>query len=236
MNKLPDFLCLGSQKSGTTWLHEELKKHSDIDLPNKELRYFDPWNLYSKEEYLRKFENLNGITGEFTPEYFHSVKAPIQIRDLVPNCKLFVVLRNPAERAYSQWRMARDMSLICKSKTFLECFDSDARRMRTKGVYMLHLSEYHKSFEKIKVFLYNDLLDNPKCFVHSICEYIGARTEYHETPWMETQYHKDGLSMNFQEYEHAIDFYRKPISELESFLDIQTNWTTSVPKHIIKFT
>jgi len=41
--KPPNFICIGAQKSGTTWLHENLGKHPDIFLPykRKELIYFD---------------------------------------------------------------------------------------------------------------------------------------------------------------------------------------------------
>ncbi|MGB3642253.1 MAG: sulfotransferase [Rivularia sp. (in: cyanobacteria)] len=41
-HRFPDFLCIGAQKAGTTWLYENLKKHPDIGLPNvKELHYFN---------------------------------------------------------------------------------------------------------------------------------------------------------------------------------------------------
>ncbi len=39
---LPDFLCIGAQKAGTTWLHHNLKDHPEVWLPPvKELHYFD---------------------------------------------------------------------------------------------------------------------------------------------------------------------------------------------------
>ncbi len=38
----PDFLCIGAQKSGTTWLHDNLVRHPQIWLPPvKEIHYFD---------------------------------------------------------------------------------------------------------------------------------------------------------------------------------------------------
>ena len=40
--RLPDFLCIGAQKSGTTWLYHNLKQHPQVWLPPvKELHYFD---------------------------------------------------------------------------------------------------------------------------------------------------------------------------------------------------
>ena len=38
----PDFLCIGAQKAGTTWLHDNLRQHPQVWLPPvKELHYFD---------------------------------------------------------------------------------------------------------------------------------------------------------------------------------------------------
>lgn len=40
--RFPDFLCIGAQKAGTTWLYENLRMHPDVWLPPvKELQYFN---------------------------------------------------------------------------------------------------------------------------------------------------------------------------------------------------
>lgn len=42
----PDFLCIGAQKAGTTWLHYMLRGHSDFWLPAvKELQFFNNYFL-----------------------------------------------------------------------------------------------------------------------------------------------------------------------------------------------
>ena len=53
--KLPDFLCIGAQKAGTTWLHAVLKHHPEVWLPQrKEIHYFDlrypPYPTYPDKE------------------------------------------------------------------------------------------------------------------------------------------------------------------------------------------
>lgn len=38
----PDFLCIGAQKAGTTWLYQNIKQHPDVLMPpRKEIHYFD---------------------------------------------------------------------------------------------------------------------------------------------------------------------------------------------------
>lgn len=40
--RFPDFIGIGAQKAGTTWLYKNLKQHPNIWLPEiKELHYFD---------------------------------------------------------------------------------------------------------------------------------------------------------------------------------------------------
>lgn len=40
--RYPDFMCIGAQKAGTSWLHQMLQQHPDVWLPpTKEIHYFD---------------------------------------------------------------------------------------------------------------------------------------------------------------------------------------------------
>lgn len=60
---LPEFLCIGTQKAGTSWLFEQLRQHPEIWLPPiKELHYFDhlyctanrKWTKWHIEESARR--------------------------------------------------------------------------------------------------------------------------------------------------------------------------------------
>lgn len=57
--KRPDFLCIGAQKAGTTWLHHNLKKHSEVCFPHfKELHYYDEIQEgISRNLYARLFDD-----------------------------------------------------------------------------------------------------------------------------------------------------------------------------------
>lgn len=46
--RYPDFICIGAQKAGTTWLHDKLGQHPDLWLPPlKEIHFFDALHTYS---------------------------------------------------------------------------------------------------------------------------------------------------------------------------------------------
>merc|ERR1719223_544803 len=69
-----DFLCIGAQKAGTTWLHEMLSRHTNIVLPSekKELHFWD-WNrgkgLGWYKGQFRFHPKMNKLFGEINPCY-----------------------------------------------------------------------------------------------------------------------------------------------------------------------
>jgi len=106
----PDFLILGTQKGGTTSLYRLLIQHPDI-LPaySKELRFFSDENLFNQGiNYYKSyfpFKGENKITGESTPIYLLSIEVPSRVKRSYPDMKFIVLLRDPVERVYSQYRM-----------------------------------------------------------------------------------------------------------------------------------
>ena len=102
---LPAFLCLGTQKGGTTSLHRLLAQHPQVFLPAcKEVHYFSlhdqqPLSWYA-EHYAAAQPDQR--CGDITPYYLFHPRAPQQIRRVLPEAKLIVLLRDPVERALSQ--------------------------------------------------------------------------------------------------------------------------------------
>lgn len=102
---LPAFLILGTQKGGTTSLHEHLAEHPRVSPPvTKEVHYFDHAHHRGSEWYRAHFRppaRPDEISGESTPYYlFHPLVPELVARDL-PDGKLIVILRNPIDRAFS---------------------------------------------------------------------------------------------------------------------------------------
>lgn len=110
-----DFIVAGAQKSGTTALNYYLKRHPRIALPiKKELHFFDNDALFTGETV--SYEALHtmfrparpdSIAGENTPNYLYWPPALQRVREYNPSIKLIVLLRNPIDRAFSQWNMQR---------------------------------------------------------------------------------------------------------------------------------
>jgi len=108
---LPDFIIIGAMKSGTTTLHNILRQHSQIFLPpEKEIHYFDIDKNYTKGlDYYASFFNdakRYQLIGEITPRYIWNSQIAQRIaKDLGTKTKLIAILRNPADRAFSHYKM-----------------------------------------------------------------------------------------------------------------------------------
>ena len=107
LGRKPDYMIIGAQKAGTTALFEKLSLHPDIcNPPVKEMHHFDRAEPGSFFRYRSWFPiGLNCISGEATPSYFYHKKAAQHISKHLPRCKFIVILRDPALRAYSHYRM-----------------------------------------------------------------------------------------------------------------------------------
>lgn len=113
-----DFLIVGTQKGGTTALASFLGQHPQIFMPQtKEVHFFDrtceyldtSTGLPRYNAYHARFKvaRSHQLWGEATPIYMFLPVAAARIHDYHPGIKLIFLLRNPVERAFSQYKMER---------------------------------------------------------------------------------------------------------------------------------
>src|SRR5688572_5407956 len=121
---MPDFLIIGAPKAGTTALHAALNQHPEVLMSApKEPKYWlcagapppawcGPGDKHSQQEWIwrhsdyeRLFEPAvaGQVRGESTPFYLWSRGAHRRIAEALPDVKLIAVVRDPIDRAYSNW-------------------------------------------------------------------------------------------------------------------------------------
>ncbi|XP_072921260.1 bifunctional heparan sulfate N-deacetylase/N-sulfotransferase 4 isoform X2 [Hemitrygon akajei] len=117
-DRLPKFLVVGPQKTGTTALYLFLIMHPAItsNFPNpktfEEVQFFSG-NAYHKgiDWYMNFFPMPSNVTTDFLFEksanYFHSEDAPKRAAALLPKVKIITILINPSDRAYSWYQHQR---------------------------------------------------------------------------------------------------------------------------------
>ncbi|MCB9726333.1 MAG: sulfotransferase, partial [Spirochaetaceae bacterium] len=131
---LPTFIIAGAQKGGTSSLFAHMVQHPHIVSPRtKEIHYFDLayargaiW-YRSNFTWSSRLEATHSITGEASPYYMYHPLAPERIRALLPDVRLIFLLRNPVDRAISQYFHAVRWSQ--ESLGIMDAFDAEVSRL-----------------------------------------------------------------------------------------------------------
>jgi hypothetical protein len=204
---LPNFLVIGAQKAGTTALYQYLKQHPQIYMsPVKEPHFFSfegekPVSLGQGrkltdhithiEAYRRLFEGVSAeaAVGEASPSYIYIPQSAERIRHHVPEAKLIAVLRNPADRAYSNFLYAIKLGREPLTDFAQALSEEDARiqngwgafwHYKRKGFYYEQLERYFDKFDRnqIKIYLYEDLDAEPVVVLRDIFSFLGVDESY----------------------------------------------------------
>ncbi|SRR5579875_1772150 len=198
--KMPNFLIIGAPRSGTTTLHEELKRHPQVFMSSiKEPLFFavegedeqfhgpqDNQGIRDLKTYCSLFSGVRyeQAIGEASPLYLYSQKAPYRIKHHIPNVKLIAILRNPIDRAYSHFLHHKLLGYE-NLDDFREAIEAEEERERMRwspfwfyrkmGVYSEQIARYLSLFrsDQIRVFLFEDLQQNPKSLFKDIAQFLG---------------------------------------------------------------
>ncbi len=207
---LPDFLIIGSPKAGSTALHVALAQHPDLSLSTpKEPKYFmcdqappDPahqqgpgdahsareW-VWDPERYRALFDAApaGALHGESTPFYLWDKASHRRIHAQAPQVKMIAVIRDPIDRAYSNWGHLWCDGLEPEADFLAACSAEPARiaagyapfwRYLETGLYGQQLDHLYGIFPKEQVFVlrYRQLIDNSAEILDEICTFLGVRT------------------------------------------------------------
>jgi len=172
-----DFIGIGAQKSGTSWAYTCLYDHPQVCAPVKEIHFFSrPRWSEGREWYERHFVSCDNLKkrGEFSTSYLYSKETAERIHALYPDTKLIAILRNPIDRAYSQYRNAIKAGEITESVTF-ETYLKDESSALEQGKYSEQLERYYALFKKeqVLVLIYEDIRKDPVAFMKHIYTFLG---------------------------------------------------------------
>ncbi|HEX9299288.1 MAG TPA: sulfotransferase [Actinomycetota bacterium] len=197
---LPDFIVVGAAKAGTTALYWYLADHPQVFMSRvKETNYFafglderghllygDPelhhFPITTLDAYERSFEGAGDAraVGEASPIYLECPQSATRIRDTVPDARILCGLRDPIDRAYSDYQMY----LRSRGRRF-----DPARELTPSAAWArpdshwMQISMYHEALrryfdvfprERIFVFLFDDLKADQVGLVRDIYRFLGA--------------------------------------------------------------
>ena len=158
---LPDFLIIGAQKCGTTFLYQKLVQHPRVKPAFlKEVHYFDlnfrkGNNWYRSHFPLQLSNSRKYITGEASPYYLFHPHAARRASVIVPDAKLIVLLRNPVDRAYShyQHQVKHVSGKARETLAFEEAIEAEEKILPAEVSKMLQDEYYMSSSHRTRSYL-----------------------------------------------------------------------------------
>jgi hypothetical protein len=201
---LPDFLIIGAQKGGTTFLYNILRRHPYFEAAvKKEIHFFDTPRFERGVDWYRTHfpqrQQRNGyrvITGEASPYYLFYPRAARRVADTIPQARLIALLRNPVDRAFSDYQ--HTLRQGSETLSFNEALELEEERLRgekeriladesyrsinyrrysylARGVYVDQLKEWHKYFDpkQLLILKSEDFFERPSATLEQVVRFLG---------------------------------------------------------------
>jgi len=214
---LPDFVILGGQRCGTSSLYKYLGRHPGI-APSlrKEIEYFsidygkgENWYRAHFPLRLRRLAyRVMGrplLTFEATPDYLFDPRAPERLKELIPDARLIVLLREPVDRAFSHFHhMAR---LGLEDLSFPDAIAAEESRLAgqleemerdplsrvlpfrrysyaSRGFFAEQLNRWFEHFPREQFLILDsaDFFADPRDTLARILDFVGA------SPWAPSEF------------------------------------------------
>jgi hypothetical protein len=215
--RVPTFITIGAAKAGTTALYWYLAEHPQIFMsPMKETNFFaygldergellygDPdhhhFRIRTWAEYEALFADARDeiAVGEISPIYLECPQAAARIHDRLPQAQIVCGLRDPVDRAYSDYQMylrrkGRRLDPVRDMTPSSEWARPDSHWM-TIGRYHEMLARYYDAFprERIHVFVFDDLKRDTLGVVRELYGFVGVDPEFR--PNLETPHNVGGM-------------------------------------------
>ena len=255
---MPDFIIIGAQKAGSSSLYAYLTQHPLVYAPStKEIHFFDTDFSKGKFWYRKHFPSVidklrasakgtKFITGEASPYYLYHPLAPNRIFKTLPQVKLIVILRNPIDRAYSQYqhevrlgfetlktfeeaiaqeeqRLNGEVEKIIKNKNY-NSFNHRHYSYLSRGIYIDQLKVWCDLFGKSRI-----LIICSENFYQKPAQALKQVSAFLKLPYVATDYHQkynagsySALQPNTRQ--SLIDYFKPHNQRLYQYLGEKFDW------------
>ena len=201
----PDALIIGAPKAGTSALHAALARHPQVYASAvKEPKYYlctdapppayvGPGDAHSQQEWVWRAEDYaalfepappGAVRLESTPFYLYLRSARRRIAEELPDARFVVIVRDPVDRAYSNWMHLYVDGLEPEADFVAACHAEEDRiragwapfwHYRRMGRYGEQLADLftHVERERVLVLRYFQLVSKPAETLDTVARFLG---------------------------------------------------------------
>ncbi|MFM9986430.1 MAG: sulfotransferase family protein [Flavobacteriales bacterium] len=191
-----NLFIVGTPKAGTTALYEYLRNSKDVFLPSiKETNYFAHSEISKQRLYYNApivdsrpvYDELYASAThqkwlvDASVSYLYYEPAATRIFEYNPEARIIIILRNPAERAYSHYLMDKrlgfiksDFAVILNRKQRDHQTDVAYQQFVSLGFYHDQVKRYMDIFphNQIRIFFHHEVKSNRKAWLNEVCQFL----------------------------------------------------------------
>jgi hypothetical protein len=175
--RLPDFVYIGPDKAGSTWLHQVLRWHPDVCATDvKELFFFDRYHQRGADWYRSHYAACPSdaaVVADVSHDYLYDPAVPARMRALLgEDIRLMVTLRDPVDRAWSAYHFMVRQGRV--RAPFAEAVHT-IPELLDHGRYATHLRPFLAVFARDRVFTprFDRLVETPDGFAADLFAFLG---------------------------------------------------------------
>ena len=187
-----DYIGIGANKAGTSWVNQMLSAHPEICTSEpKEVHFFHDITDFTRESHQGNFVKglswyrqffrhcPNGkIIGEFTPKYMIDPVVPERIHQMFPEVKLIMCMRSPVDRAVSQYYFLKHFNQR-ETRPMEQAFRQESVYIKN-GLYAEALKRYLQYFPITQIHLiwFEDIKQRPEEVLRDLYQFLGVTPDF----------------------------------------------------------
>jgi hypothetical protein len=191
---LPNFLVIGSQRGGSTYLHKQLRAHPEVFMPPREEGYFDdPFYLERDEAWLRQlFAGSDAYPARGFREslWIARPECPERIAHDLPGVRLLASLREPVSRAVSTYfhYIGLGLAPVVPLNTGMRALlDGEWDARYPASAHVLEMGHYGPQLERVLahhdrdhflVLVNEEIRQDPPAALRASYEFIGVDPDF----------------------------------------------------------
>lgn len=183
----PDFIVIGAQKAGSSYVQDALRAHPGVYMPSGETPFFEEVGATDNPAELLRLvagRRPGQLAGIKRPDYLASPGCAERVHSLLPGARLLAVLRDPVERAVAAYyhymlhgfvpvRPADEGFAALLARGEIVGHPRSAEILEY-GFYAKHLDAYYARFDasQVCVVVYDALRDHPQATLARIFAFL----------------------------------------------------------------
>ncbi len=179
----PKFIGIGGKGTGLGLITRLLEAHPDVHGPLPNVGFF--CGYHGNQTDLSVYEKALALTsatpksGESCPDYLAAPKAAAFIADTYPDAKLFVVLRNPIDRAIVEYEHVKATRQIDRSVSCAQ-YMTNHPSAQTDGFYARHLNKYFGFYSPLQLYVivYEDFIKEPLITMQKLYDFLELKKDF----------------------------------------------------------